>query len=549
MAGFAYGFDEGGAIPDDETQGGQTFGGQTYGGNTFGGQQFGGQQFGASAPADDEAAPAPDNSTEAAPADDGAIPAPDNAGEPPQSRSGLRAPHEALRNAGRSVLAYLMGADAAPPQVAQKFATGVKAEYPGVSDDDANVLAVHKALELGGPDAAWQMVQYNRTAYNAKQAFAFTALMGTPQKPADPQAAAQAATQASQHILDGSQAQFTATPDGFITATVKMPGSGQPVSYNLSPEQFAQYLNVGKDGQWDRVMEQGGVPGTLQRLSSKAPGAATTSAKSSGASGTHDTADTYEDDDTDTGDMSPIVRKGTNDGSNFGKTPSTLDLSNGETETFTPRDDLEARATRLFPSASQGAQRRQYMATQMDQAAQGRRALRQAEARGDAMRDVAGIRGQAQVGAAGARAEGTIGAADKRLQGVRETNEAKTGIEQQKLQQRAADLQQRIKQMEVTHGDRVNRQRLDAASRRLNNVNAAITKGGPEDVQNAMSELQTLESELGSSRQPQAAQPQQAQPQQAQRAPLSLKDQQALQWAKANPNDPRAAKILQHLGQ
>jgi hypothetical protein len=29
---------------------------------------------------------------------------------------------------------------------------------------------------------------------------------------------------------------------------------------------------------------------------------------------------------------------------------------------------------------------------------------------------------------------------------------------------------------------------------------------------------------------------------------LSGKDKQALDWAKANPNDPRSAKILQKLG-
>lgn len=31
-------------------------------------------------------------------------------------------------------------------------------------------------------------------------------------------------------------------------------------------------------------------------------------------------------------------------------------------------------------------------------------------------------------------------------------------------------------------------------------------------------------------------------------AQINPQDQQALQWAKANPNDPRAAAILQRLG-
>lgn len=482
MAGFAYGFDDGGTVDDPEGAG--------------------------AIPVDDaadaapqEAAPeqAADNSG-ALPVDDSA-PAPQQQQEPP-SRSGLRAPHEALRDTGKAILSYLMGADAAPPEAQKKFVAGVQAEHPNLSPDDANVVAVHKAYELGGPEAAWQMVQFNRMAYDAKQSFAFAALRGTQGKPPDVQAAAQAATQASQHVLDGSSARFNATPDGFVTATVRGP-TGQQSSFQMSPTDFARYLNVGADGQWDKVMESGGVPGTLQKIAGGNKGQT-----QPGAPKASSTADTYEDDDTDTGDMTPIVRKGTKDGSNFGKTPSTLDLSNGETETFTPRDDLEARATRLFPSASQGAQRRQYIAAQMDQAAQGRRRVREAEVQGANRLAVARETGASRVQSADARAQGTVGAAQTRADASRYGADKRAEVADRGLQQRAAELQQRIQQMQVTHGDRVNRQRLDAASRRLNSVNAAIAKGGPEDVQNAMSEMKQLEAELSSPQQPSAAAPQ-----------------------------------------
>jgi hypothetical protein len=256
MAGYAMGFGDGGAIPDDEDY----------------------------APAQDEQQPQGNQPTGVA-----AMP---DVGEPPIEGLGRRVAENigegwenfkknpVVRTVKRaftedtgnphnqqSVLGYLMGADAAPPQAAEKFSTGLQAEFPGISEDDANLMGVHKAMELGGPAAAWAMVQYNRQAYNAKQSFALAALNGVQGKPPDVQAAAKAATQASTHVLDGSKTVFNATPDGFVTATVTMPGSDGATSYSLDPQQFAQWLNVGKDGQWDHVMENGGVPGTLQRLS------------------------------------------------------------------------------------------------------------------------------------------------------------------------------------------------------------------------------------------------------------------------------------------
>ena len=253
MAGYALGFADGGAIPDDQDDGvtQETPEGENY-----------------TPPPQQEGSPEPDEASEGAlpgaymenPQPSTPMPQPGGIADtlaPDQSGSGI------FKKGVQAALAYLKGADAAPPQVAHKFSQGVKAQHPGISDDDANLVAVQKAYELGGPDAAHAMLQFNRVAYNAKQSFALAALTGGQSKPADPNAAALAATQASAHVLDGSQASFQPTQGGF-TATVKIPGTTRLVKYDLTPQQFAQYLNPAGAGQWDKLM-QGGIPAALDQ--------------------------------------------------------------------------------------------------------------------------------------------------------------------------------------------------------------------------------------------------------------------------------------------
>lgn len=167
----------------------------------------------------------------------------------------------------KGILQYLMGADAADPSQAQSLTQSVKAAKPDTSDSDANLLAVHKATEMGGPAAGWAMLQYNRAAYNRKQSFALAALNGVDGKTGDLQAAAKAASQASENVLDGSHAQFVADPGGkSVTATVKPPGAGRTISVTLTPQQFGEYLNPAGAGQWDHVMSGGGIAGTLHKV-------------------------------------------------------------------------------------------------------------------------------------------------------------------------------------------------------------------------------------------------------------------------------------------
>lgn len=166
----------------------------------------------------------------------------------------------------KRIISYLMGADAAHPHELEASSQG--ADPSGRLPASArNVLAVEQAAQgEGGPDAAWKLVQGHRVAFNAKQAFGYAALNGAAGKPPDIEAAVDAANKAQSHVLDGSEVRFTRSPQG-VTATVISP-EGQPQHIPLSPDQFRAYLNVGGEGQFDKLM-QNGIPAAIQRLASQ----------------------------------------------------------------------------------------------------------------------------------------------------------------------------------------------------------------------------------------------------------------------------------------
>lgn len=319
-------------------------------------------------------------------------------------------PINAARSGAKLVMQYLMGADSADPEAAAKFAHGAKVEHPGVSDDDANVIAVHKATELGGPAAGWAMVQYNRSAYDRKQAFAKAALNGIDGKTGDLQAAAQAASQASQNVLDGSTAQFTADPGGgYVTATVKPPGSNRTVNYNLTPQQFGQYLDVGGAGQWDRVMSGGGIPGALQKI---------VATSRTGANGSA------------TGQSGPQNLTPAQSQENRGTKPSSALPDQYDDNYVGDRqypDWLEARADARFGHAPgipmlgptpQNLQDRVDWQDTQEQPYETRKAsILAAQAKANASMYSAGVREQGLVNAAHERAGGQIGAATERAGG------------------------------------------------------------------------------------------------------------------------------------
>lgn len=198
---------------------------------------------------------------------------------PEQNGPGGSPPSGPLAGIGRKIVSYLMGDGAAHPDTLEQIAKQVDPEGK-LPPADRNLLAFDKIRDTKGDSAAWSILQANRVAYNAQTAFAKTALTGTQQKPADIGAAIDAANKAQANVLDGSNVSFAHHGSG-VTATVNMHGTTQPQVIQLSPQAFASWLDVGGDGQWDKVV-QNSAPATLQKLSQQYPaqqtGAATVGA-------------------------------------------------------------------------------------------------------------------------------------------------------------------------------------------------------------------------------------------------------------------------------
>lgn len=280
----------------------------------------------------------------------------------------------------KRILSYLMGEGAAQPQEINVLGSSVDptGQMPAST---RNVLAVERAAQAGGPEAAWKIVQGNRVAFNAKQAFGYAALNGTAQKPPDLNAAIDAANQAQSHILDGSDVQFAPAPGG-VTATVTGP-DGQPQQLRMTLDQFRAYLNVGGEGQWDKLMETG-VPaaikklatGQMSRLSQMQPLRRPPKQQAQ-------VVDAVDEEAIPTGEEAPQE-------STRAKKQDRMAGS-----TYSPA--LQEQARRLFPWASQAQQAEAWMAQQ-----QGKEAERQNKV------DVARETGLYKVGAADARAQGGI---------------------------------------------------------------------------------------------------------------------------------------------
>lgn len=164
------------------------------------------------------------------------------------------------------MVSYLMGADAAPPQMVAAIEHSIDPQ--GQMDPDTrHILAVQQATKQGGPDAGWSVIQNYRKNYDARRSFAAAALNGVAGKPPDVMAATQAATQAYSYLPDGMNISFQPSQAGGITATVKpMGGQGGGGSVDLTPEQFNEFVR-GRSGQYDNVYEKG-APQVLAQLKS-----------------------------------------------------------------------------------------------------------------------------------------------------------------------------------------------------------------------------------------------------------------------------------------
>jgi hypothetical protein len=220
-------------------------------------------------------------------------------------------------------------------------------------------LSPMEANAEDGPHAEWKRVQDNRVAFSAKQALAYAAVNGTSQRLPDLNAAIDAANQAQAYVLDGSNVQFAPAQEGGVSVTVTPPGD-QPQRIRLSVDAFRKYLNLGRNGQWDKLTGRG-VLATLQQLSQPTQNRASPpQAKPQ--------------------PQPYVIPKGEGDAyvppplkTNFGKTPSTLNLS-GNDYMQDPQPDktnygerLEARSWARFPSGPE-SERQQWMAEQEQRA-------------------------------------------------------------------------------------------------------------------------------------------------------------------------------------
>lgn len=326
----------------------------------------------------------------------------------------------------RRIISYLMGEGAADPMQLQQAAASVDPEGR-MSQDDRNVVAIQKVAQEQGPEAAWKLAQANRVAFNAKQAFGFAALNGTPQKMPDVNAAIDAANQAASHVLDGSSVKFAPTQGG-VTATVTTAG-GEPQTFRLSLEQFRQYMNVGGAGQYDRLTQET-IPTTLATLAQG--GGAQQRRRPPQPRQAPTEAEQY---------TPPAIP------SNFGKTPSTQNLSGDDNVSVQPPNDyeqsnygseLEARANRMMPGITREEDRNRFMAG--EKARQGTEANRLAieETRGEAKTGAEDIKAKGGARKEEIKAGATTQAAEIKAGAWRYASDAKKATEQIKADAKAA---------------------------------------------------------------------------------------------------------------
>jgi hypothetical protein len=213
--------------------------------------------------------------------------------------------------------------------------------------------------ELSGKSVA------NHVAGQTKLASAMPVLEEILKKPADVDAAIQAANQALENLPDGSNIRFSNAGYGTVKADVMLPGSKQIThQYKLNTQQFAQFLGVGKDGQFGKLTDTF-APALLQRLAkaqSAAPRGAGVTAQ------THPVAQLGE-----ASSLSAIIDRLKQEDADkrIGITPDMSDEDKRKTRNKAKQEnEWEMQALKLFPSGSQGDQRRAFVAVQRDKAAE-----------------------------------------------------------------------------------------------------------------------------------------------------------------------------------
>jgi len=305
------------------------------------------------------------------------------------------------------IASLLMSKGAKDPQEAQQRVDAFKAQ--GANDNQANLLATVMGGAKGGMNDTWEMLQYQRGAFNSKQSFANAAFHGVDGKAPDLDAAATAATQASAHVVDGSSSTFHVDGRG-VTAIVTDP-QGKKTSYDMTKDQFGQYLDLSKTSQFDRLMQTGGVAGAMRQVGAK-PFYGSDDEDDS-APGGKDQAQAPQGGEAGKGDLDVDAAKAGIAKGNQDKADA--DQKKKDDEDYRASEDrLLEEGNKRFPWASQGAQRNAWIAQQRSQRENNENAVEVAQEKGKLANQRAAITGGFRVGAAQATAGGRVDAAKVR---------------------------------------------------------------------------------------------------------------------------------------
>lgn len=491
---------------------------------------------------------------------------------------------------GDPLTKMLAGENALSPDVLDK----VISQAPGSTQSNKLVNAIHQAREEHGDDASAAVLAGARVKYQTTAAFARTALMGANGKPADLNAAIKAANQAQEMMPDGSNTMFSPGGHGMVIAVSQLPGSHKSVQFNLSTQQFSQFLDVGKDGQFDKMMDVS-APATLQRLASAGSspaGAPQTQARAGQAPQAQqpwkpgvstDEASTNERQDQAVDKFKAVHPSKNpygaphaqsldafpgNDMAQAGNTPqdNAVDTANrkkglfaGDQEAIPGTHDdqghylgpqernktnygeeAEARSTALVGKGNVGreGERQHLMQTQENVDAERQAKVDAAAEKGrsdnERARITAGGRvATAQVtGTSRENAAATSAAAKK--EGWQFASKQKADLAMAKLAQAERFETNKDKRAAIANMRSVVNNNRQTGTALSEDQNTFLKQLGIETQQAMAPQAPTPQA-----RTPQAPAPQAQQP--------NSKDQQAMAWARANPQDPRAAQILQRL--
>lgn len=180
-------------------------------------------------------------------------------GANPAADSADTTPTDPAKNIIPGIKALVSGAGAIASDIYDRAKRAIMHEHP--SNPAAQNLAAAEVVANGDPAKMFGVIQLNRKAFGAAQAFAANAL-----DKGNLASAADAATKAYNHVPDGMDVKFTpidAANGGVagVTVTVK-PLNGTAEKMQMDIPQFRQWL-MGRDGKFDNIMNNG--PGAIKK--------------------------------------------------------------------------------------------------------------------------------------------------------------------------------------------------------------------------------------------------------------------------------------------